>query len=57
LLTTSPDFGNGGGPGVIRFHIPSAATISSLDVVDTDWLVGSGDGTVFRLSNQGRLVA
>jgi hypothetical protein len=49
--------GNGGGAGVIRFHIPSAATVSSLDVVDTDWLVGSGDGTVFRLSNQGRLVA
>jgi DnaJ domain len=49
--------GNGGGAGVIRFHFPSAATVSSLDVVDRDWLVGSGDGTVFRLSSQGRLVA
>jgi DnaJ domain len=49
--------GNGGGAGVNRFHIPSAATVSSLDIVETDWLVGSGDGTLFRLSNQGRLVA
>jgi hypothetical protein len=37
---------------VIRFHFPSAATVSSLDAVDTDWLVGSGDGTVFRLIRQ-----
>src|SRR5207247_7366905 len=49
--------GNGGGAGVIRFHFPSAATVSCLNVVDTDWLVGSGGGTVFRLTNQGRLVA
>ena len=48
--------GNGGG-GMLRFHFPSAATVSSLDVVGTDWLVGSGAGTVFRLTNQGRLVA
>jgi len=47
----------GHGGGVIRFRFPSAATVSSLDALDTDWLVGSGDGTVFRLSNQGRLVA
>jgi hypothetical protein len=31
--------------------------VSFLDVVDTDWLVGSGDGTLFRLSSEGRLVA
>ena len=49
--------GNGGEAGAIRFHFPSAATVSSLDAVETDWLVGSGDGTVFRLSNQGRLLA
>ena len=49
--------GNVGEGGVIRFHFPSAATVSSLDAVDPDWLVGSGDGTVFRLSNQGRLLA
>jgi hypothetical protein len=48
--------GNGGG-GVLRFRFPSAATVSSLDVIDTDWLVGSGAGTVFRVTNQGRLVA
>jgi hypothetical protein len=47
----------GNGAGVVRFCIPSLVTVSSLDVVDTDWLVGSGVGTVFRLSSQGRLVA
>jgi hypothetical protein len=49
--------GNGAGGGVLRFSFPSAATVSSLDVGDGDWLVGSGAGTVFRLTNQGRLVA
>jgi DnaJ domain len=47
--------GNGDG-SVIRFHLPSLATVSSLDVVDTDWLVGSGAG-LFRLTTEGRLVA
>jgi hypothetical protein len=56
LTGHGPLTGNGGG-GVIRFHFPSAATVSFLDVVDTDWLVGSGDGTLFRLSSEGRLVA
>jgi hypothetical protein len=42
---------------VIRFYFPSAATVSFLDVVDTDWLVGSGDGTLFQLSSEGRLAA
>ena len=55
LSGQGPLTGNGG--GVIRFHFPSAATVSFLDVVDTDWLVGSGDGTLFRLSSEGRLVA
>ncbi len=49
--------GNGAAAGVIRFYFPSAATVSFLDVVDTDWLVGSGDGTLFRLSSEGRLAA
>jgi len=49
--------GNGAGAGVIRFHFPSAATVSFLDVVDDDWLVGSGDGTLFRLSSEGRPLA
>lgn len=55
LTGHGPLTGNGG--GVIRFHFPSAPTVSFLDVVDTDWLVGSGDGTLFRLSSEGRLVA
>jgi len=42
---------------VIRFRFPSAATVSFLDLVDGDWLVGSGDGTLFRLNGEGRLVA
>ena len=46
-----------GAEGVIRFCFPSAATVSFLDVVDSDWLVGSGDGTLFRLNGAGRLVA
>jgi hypothetical protein len=57
LTGHGPLTGNGGGAGVIRFCFPSAATVSFLDVVDDDWLVGSGDGTLFRLSSAGRLVA
>jgi DnaJ domain len=49
--------GNGAAPGVIRFSFPSAAAVSFLDVVDDDWLVGGGDGRLFRLSSAGRLVA
>jgi hypothetical protein len=49
--------GNGGDAGVVRFSFPSAAPIAFLDVVDDDWLVGGGDGRLFRLSNEGRLVA
>jgi DnaJ domain len=47
----------GNGRGVIRFSFPSAAAVSFLDVVEDDWLVGGGGGTLFRLSSQGRLVA
>jgi hypothetical protein len=57
LTGHGPLTGNDDGGGAIRFHFPSAATVSFLDVVDTDWLVGSGDGTLFRLSSEGRLVA
>jgi hypothetical protein len=49
--------GNGGDAGVVRFSFPSAAPIAFLDVVDDDWLVGGGDGRLFRLSGEGRLVA
>jgi DnaJ domain len=49
--------GNGAAAGLIRFSFPSAATISFLDVVDDDWLVGGGDGRLYRLSGEGRLVA
>jgi len=49
--------GNGDGGCVLRFSFPSAATVSFLDVVDDDWLVGSGDGTLLRLTSEGRLVA
>jgi hypothetical protein len=49
--------GNGALAGVIRFSFPSAAPIAFLDVVDEDWLVGGGDGRLFRLSSEGRLVA
>jgi len=49
--------GNGAAAGVIRFVVPSAATASFLAVVEDDWLVGSGDGRLFRLSNRGRQVA
>jgi hypothetical protein len=49
--------GNGGDAGLVRFSFPSAAPIAFLDVVDDDWLVGGGDGRLFRLSSEGRLVA
>ena len=57
LSGQGPFTGNGADAGVIRFCFPSAATVSFLDVVDSDWLVGSGDGTLFRLNGEGRLVA
>jgi DnaJ domain/PQQ enzyme repeat len=57
LSGQGPIIGNGADAGVIRFLIPLAATVSFLDVVDSDWLVGSGDGTLFRLNGEGRLVA
>jgi DnaJ domain len=49
--------GNGGDVDVIRFAFPSVAPVSFLDVVDDDWLVGGGDGRLFRLSSEGKLVA
>jgi hypothetical protein len=49
--------GNGAAPGVIRFSFPAAAPIAFLDAVDDDWLVGGGDGRLFRLSGEGRLLA
>jgi DnaJ domain len=57
LTGQSPASGNGAAAGLIRFSFPSAAPISFLDVVDDDWLVGGGDGRLFRLSSEGRLVA
>jgi hypothetical protein len=56
LTGRSAASGNGAAAGLIRFSFPSAATISFLDVVDDDWLVGGG-GRLFRLSGEGRLVA
>jgi DnaJ domain len=49
--------GNGAADGVIRFIVPSLATVSFLAVVDDDWLVGGGNGRLFRLNSQGRLIA
>jgi DnaJ domain len=49
--------GTGAAAGVIRFSFPSSAAVSFLDIVEDDWLVGSGTGRLFRLSSQGRLVA
>jgi DnaJ domain len=49
--------GNGGAAAVVRFSFPSVATVAFLDVVDDDWLVGGGDGRLYRLSSEGRLVA
>jgi hypothetical protein len=49
--------GNGAAAGLVRFSFPSAAPIAFLDVVDDDWLVGGGDGRLYRLSSEGRLVA
>jgi hypothetical protein len=43
--------------GLIRFSFPSVATVAFLDRVDDDWLVGGGDGRLYRLSREGRLVA
>jgi DnaJ domain len=57
LTGRSGSTGNGAAAGVVRFSFPSAAPISFLDVVDDDWLVGGGDGRLFRLSSAGRLVA
>jgi DnaJ domain len=49
--------GNGAAAGVIRFSVPSVAAVSFLDIVEDDWLVGGGNGRLFRLSSRGRLVA
>ncbi len=49
--------GNGAAAQVIRFVVPSLATVSFLAVVEDDWLVGSGDGRLFRLSRRGRQLA
>jgi hypothetical protein len=49
--------GNGAATQVIRFVVPSLATVSFLAVVEDDWLVGSGDGRLFRLSSRGRQLA
>jgi DnaJ domain len=57
LTGQSAASGNGAAAGVIRFSFPSAAAVSFLDVVDDDWLVGGGDGRLYRLSSEGRLVA
>jgi DnaJ-domain-containing protein 1 len=48
--------GSGGGAGVIRFVIRSAATVSFLAAVEGDWLVGASAGSLFRLSSEGRLI-
>ena len=49
--------GSGAGAGAIRFSFPSTATVSFLAALDTDWLVGGGNGTLFRLTSEGQLVA
>jgi hypothetical protein len=49
--------GNGAAAEVIRFVVPSGATVSFLAVVEDDWLVGSGDGRLFRLNGHGRQLA
>jgi hypothetical protein len=49
--------GNGIGGQVIQFFIPSGATISFLDAVEGDWLVGASAGRLYRLTSQGRLAA
>jgi hypothetical protein len=48
--------GNGAAAEMIRFIIPSMATVSFLAVVEDDWLVGGG-GRLFRLSRRSRQVA
>ena len=40
---------------MIRFIIPSSANVSFLAVVDDDWLVGSGNGRLFRLNSRGQV--
>jgi hypothetical protein len=57
LIGRSGSTGNGAAARVVRFSFPSAAPISFLDVDDDDWLVGGGDGRLYRLSSEGRLVA
>jgi DnaJ domain len=57
LTGRSAGRGNGAAAGVIRFVVASGATVSFLDIVEDDWLVGSGDGRLFRLSSRGRQVA
>jgi hypothetical protein len=49
--------GNGAGPSLFRFYFPSTGTVSFLAALADDWLVGGGDGTLFRLTSEGRLVA
>jgi hypothetical protein len=49
--------GTGAGAGLIRFSFPSPAKVSFLAAVERDWLVGGGNGTLYRLTSQGRLVA
>src|SRR5207247_11142848 len=45
-----------GAAGWFRCSFPSFAAASFLEVVEDDWLVGGGNGTLFRLSSEGRLV-
>jgi hypothetical protein len=49
--------GNGFGSRLLRFHVPSAASVSFLDAVEGDWVVGGSGGTLYRLSRDGRLLA
>jgi DnaJ domain len=53
----SPGRGNGASGGVIRFLFPSALTDSFLDADEGDWLVGGTAGSLYRLSNRGKLLA
>jgi hypothetical protein len=48
---------NGVGGGRLRFSFPSTAIVSFLAALDEDWLVGASDGTLFRLTSEGRLLA
>jgi DnaJ domain/PQQ enzyme repeat len=49
--------GRSGRVGAIRYCLPPLLTVSFLDGADSDWLVGSSGGTLYRLSSRGRLVA